>query len=76
MGYLLIICIAIAFVLAIVVGEHTVEYCDNNDGVVYKYFNIVRTLENGKSYHILQSTKDAGYVGVTDDELKTKFHKN
>jgi hypothetical protein len=32
MAYLLIICIAIAFVLAIVLGERTVEYCDNYDG--------------------------------------------
>jgi hypothetical protein len=56
-------------------GRHKTEYVNNYDGVVYKYVGDVRTLA-GKQYHVLLSTKDNGYIALTESELKSKFHPN
>ena len=57
----------------IIPGRNKSEYVNNFDGVVYKYVGDVRTLA-GKQNHVLLSTKDNGYIALTESELKSKFH--
>jgi hypothetical protein len=73
---LFITCISIAITIGIIYKEHTVEYCCKTDGVVYKYVCMVRLVENDKIYYVLQSTKNASFIGVTEEQLNNEFKLN
>lgn len=73
MSTLFIICILIAIGIGIIYKEHAVEYCCKTDGIVYKYVGMARIVENDKIYYVLQSTKNAEFIGVTEEQLNNEF---
>jgi hypothetical protein len=69
----IIIVVAILIVIETLIKGHATEYCCIANSTIYKYVCKAKTLENGKIYNILQSTKDASYLGVTNEELNKDF---
>lgn len=68
----IIIGVGVCAIIALVYKERVIEYSNNTDGVVYKY--IGKDLD--KNLHTLQSTKNASFITITNEELETNFHKN
>jgi hypothetical protein len=68
----IIIGVGIYLIIAIVCKERFTEYINNTDGIVYRY--IGEDLD--KNLHVLQSTKDASFIIITNEELEINFHKN
>lgn len=74
--FYLVVVIIVLIAIEIILKERTCEYCCTANSTIYKYICKVRTLESDKIYHILQSTKDASFIGVTEEQLKNNFKES
>jgi hypothetical protein len=68
-----IILIIIALAILIMANDSKVLYTENKTGICHEYIGKGKA-SNG-TYHILRSTKDAGFILVLEEELKERFHK-
>lgn len=68
----IIIGVGVCAIIALVYKERVIDYINNIDGVVYKYIGT----DLDKNLHVLQSTKDASFIVITNEELEINFHKN
>lgn len=70
---IIIILIIVALAILVIADDSKVLYTENKTGVGYEYIGKGKA-SNG-TYHILRSTKDAGFILILEEELKERFHK-